>query len=350
MHSDPALQGRTEVSARYYDGRTSGSSAVRLSFGRDGQVALRGEGEGADYKFEDLVVSSRIGNAPRQIGLPDGGQCEVADNDTIDRILRERSGNRGGWLHYLENHVIFILVAVVVTISSSIAVVKYGIPWLAERAAYALPQSVDRNLGKGTLDILDRSLFSESTLEPATRERLIARFAEMTATLPAGDSYQLLFRAGNKIGANALALPAGIVVMTDELVATSENDDELLAILAHEIGHLEHRHSIRMAMQSSAVALIIATISGDVVSSSSLVVALPTVLIHSGYSQEFETEADDYAWQFLTDNGIPTAAFASILTRITGDSKDSVVTKYLSSHPGTRERLQRFIQGTEKQE
>jgi predicted Zn-dependent protease len=130
--------------------------------------------------------------------------------------------------------------------------------------------------------------------------------------------------------------------MTDELVAASEHDDELAAILAHEIGHLEHRHSIRMAMQSSAVALIIAAISGDVVSSSSLLVALPTVLIHSSYSQDFETEADDFAWHYLVENGIPTRAFASILTRIAGDSDDSAVGKYLSSHPGTHERVQRF--------
>jgi Zn-dependent protease with chaperone function len=136
--------------------------------------------------------------------------------------------------------------------------------------------------------------------------------------------------------------------MTDELVVASENDDELVAILAHEIGHLEHRHSIRMAMQSSAVALIIAAISGDVVSSSSLLVALPTVLIHSSYSQEFETEADDYAWHYLVDNAIPTGSFASILTRIDGASGDSVVSKYLSSHPGTRLRVQRFIQGSAK--
>jgi Zn-dependent protease with chaperone function len=132
--------------------------------------------------------------------------------------------------------------------------------------------------------------------------------------------------------------------MTDELVAASENDDELVAILAHEIGHLEHRHSIRMAMQSLTVALIIAAVSGDVVSSSSLVVALPTVLIHSSYSQEFESEADDYAWHYLVDNSVPTGSFASILTRIAGDGSDSVVGKYLSSHPGTHARVQRFIQ------
>ena len=344
MGANPDLHGHIEVGARYYDGRTSGFSAVRLSFGRSGRVTLSGKGRQANYGLDELLISSRIGDTPRLIGLPDGGKCEVADNNVIDRVLKSQSGIRGRWLNQLENHTLFILVAVAVTIASSIATVQYGIPWLAERTAYALPQSIDRKLGQGTLNILDRSLFSESTLDQATQSRLVGRFAEMTATLPAGDTYQLLFRAGTNIGANALALPSGIIVMTDELVAASENDEELVAILAHEIGHLEHRHSIRMAMQSSSVALIIAVISGDVVSSSSLLVALPTALIHTSYSQDFEAEADDYAWQYLTDSGIPTTAFASILTRIAGGSGGSIFSKYLSTHPGTMERVQRFEQ------
>ncbi len=347
---DPAStpEGRTDVSARYYDGRTSGATEVRLSFGSHGLVTLTGAAQTANYKLEDLDISTRIGDTPRLIGLPDGGKCEIRDNDAIDRILRKQTKNHGGWLHALENHWLFVLVAVVVTIAASTMTITYGLPWLAERSAHALPQSVDRSLGKGTLDILDKTLLSPTALEPAIQTRLSSRFAQMITTLPGERDYQLLFRAGNTIGANALALPSGIIVMTDELVTASENDDELVSILAHEIGHLEHRHSIRMAMQSSAVALIIAAITGDVVSSSSLLVALPTVLIHSSYSQKFETEADDYAWHYLVDNGVPTAAFASILTRIAGDSGDTVVSKYLSSHPGTQVRVQRFIQQPKK--
>ena len=336
-------EGGTDVSARYYDGRTSGATAVRLSFGRCGLVTLTGAAQSATYKLEELDISTRIGNTPRLIGLPDGGKCEVSDNDAIDRLLRKQAINRGGWLHALESHYLFVMLAIVVTLVSTTMTFKYGLPWLAERSARALPQSVDRSLGKGTLDILDRSLFSPTTLEPAIQARLSRRFAEMITTLPAGRDYRLLFRAGNRIGANALALPSGTIVMTDELVTASENDDELVAILAHEIGHLEHRHSIRMAMQSSAVALVIAAFSGDVVSSSSLLVALPTVLIHSSYSQEFESEADDFAWHYLVDNSIPTGSFASILTRIGADGGDSVVSRYLSSHPGTQARIQRFI-------
>ncbi len=50
---------------------------------------------------------------------------------------------------------------------------------------------------------------------------------------------------GRAVGANAFALPSGIVVMTDELVELAKTDDELVAVLAHEIGHVRGRHALR---------------------------------------------------------------------------------------------------------
>jgi Zn-dependent protease with chaperone function len=132
-------------------------------------------------------------------------------------------------------------------------------------------------------------------------------------------------------------------VVTDGLVKISKNDDEIVAVLAHEIGHLVHRHAIRMAMQNSAVALLIAGITGDPISTSSLIAAMPTVLINSKYSREFETEADDYAYQYMVDNHMDTKTFANILERITGSDKQNGFESYLSSHPGTDQRVQHFI-------
>ena len=164
----------------------------------------------------------------------------------------------------------------------------------------------------------------------------------MTAGLPDGDSYRLEFRHSNKIGANAFALPSGIVVVTDALVKLGQTDDEVVAVLAHEVGHLEHRHSLRMVMQDSAVALLIATVSGDPFSSSTLVAALPTLLVHARYSRKFEAEADDYAYDFLVAQGIPTQAFADMLVRLGAKDETSAAEEFLSSHPGTQERIERF--------
>jgi Zn-dependent protease with chaperone function len=247
------------------------------------------------------------------------------------------------WIHRLESNLVYAIFAVAVTAGFSWGMVSHGIPWLAEQAAYALPQGVDRKLGQGTLDALDHSVFKASSLSQEKRAQLSRRFLQMTRGLKGGEDYRLEFRGGGKIGANAFALPSGIVVVTDELVELSENDDEVIAVLAHEIGHLEYRHSLRMVMQDSALALVISAVTGDPFSASTLAVALPTVLVHASYSRDFETEADDYAYDYLTEQQIPTQSFANILIRLGGDSETASMAEFLSSHPGTGERLRRFM-------
>jgi len=74
-----------------------------------------------------------------------------------------------------------------------------------------------------------------------------------------------------------------------------------------------------------------------------LAVALPTVLVHASYSRDFETEADDYAYDYLIENRIPTQSFAKILIRLSGDSETDSMAAFLASHPGTRDRIRRFM-------
>ena len=62
---------------------------------------------------------------------------------------------------------------------------------------------------------------------------------------------------------NALALPDGSVVFSDELIELAENDEELIAIAYHELGHLEHRHLICRSLQDSAVLIGLFLLTGD---------------------------------------------------------------------------------------
>jgi len=329
--------------AIYYDGNTSEASEVELVFNADDSLQLLGPDGSESFQLAEVRFSSRLGNTPRVLNLPGGRSCHIADNDMVDAFLgRHRTAKAAAVIHALESRIIYVLAAVLFTVVFSWGMATYGIPALAKKIAYNLPESVDRSLGSGTLQTLDKIAFKPSTLDEKTRARLQQRFAEMKQHITNSADYRLEFRSSEKIGANAFALPSGIIVVTDDLVKISENDDEIVAILAHEIGHLVHRHSIRMAMQNSAVAVLIATVTGDPFSTSSLVVALPTVLVDSKYSREFETEADDYAREYMLANHMDTNIFANILERITGSEKETGFEAYLSSHPGTAERVQRF--------
>ncbi|UCE89078.1 MAG: M48 family metallopeptidase [Pseudomonadota bacterium] len=336
-----------EIGAGYYDGRTSRRTEVRVVFYRSGEVRLAGPDIEQTFRLKDLTISPRVGNTPRTIELSGGAKCETLDNDAVDAVLKEQgAAGAHGLVHRLESRWRYVAVALIFTVAFVWGFVTYGIPSLARQVAFAVPPEVDDALGSGTLQAMDEVFFAESQLDAVTRERFVKRFTTMTQGLDDGHAYQLEFRASEEIGANAFALPSGIIVVTDELVQIAEDDDEVVGVLAHEIGHVVHRHGLRTVLQDSAVALLLAVMTGDIASSSSLAAALPAALAHAKYSREFETEADDYAWHYMREHNIPAEHFAAILTRMgegEGDEEQEAgIEDYLSSHPVTAERVKRF--------
>ena len=131
--------------------------------------------------------------------------------------------------------------------------------------------------------------------------------------------------------------------MTDELVALAHHDDELVAVLAHELGHVRGRHALRQLLQSTGVSAIAFALLGDVSSASALFSAVPA-LIQAKHSRDFEREADGFAKGWLVRNGIGPERFDAILCRMQaeadakgGDGEDGLV-RFLSTHPATGER------------
>lgn len=332
------------VAGTFYDGRTSRAVPASLQINRDGSVCAQSAEGTARVMLSDLRVSERIGNIPRAIAFPNGGRFETADNDAIDRALAQLGrAPLTRFIHQLESRLRYILVALVVVVVFSWAFVQFGIPAMARYAAFALPAETNRIIGQGTLEILDRAVLQPTALGAGTRARLAARFAEMAAHQPQGFDYRLHFRKGGRIGANALALPSGAIILTDELVRLAEADEEVLAVLAHEFGHVAGRHGMRGVMQDSAVALLIVMITGDVSSTSTLIAALPTLLVEAQYSQGFEREADRYALAYLRTHNIDPLHFNNLMLRLEakrGGPRGALA--YLSSHPPTDERTRLF--------
>jgi predicted Zn-dependent protease len=86
-------------------------------------------------------------------------------------------------------------------------------------------------------------------------------------------------------------------------------------------------------------------VAGDAVGVTYLAAALPSMLLQSSYSREFETEADDYAFVLLKRNGVSPQVFADMLRRLEASeprvANDGGVGRYLASHPATEERIRR---------
>jgi Zn-dependent protease with chaperone function len=341
------------IAGDFYDGGSSRRAAAAAEVAGDGTVTVLVDGRRVCVApLAEVDVSDRVGRTPRQLRFPGGELFETGDNESIDAVLAGfASAPRARLLHALESRWKHVVAALALVGASGWWAIAYGIPLLAERVARALPVSVDRSLGESALGVLDRTLFEPTRLDEATQARLRGRFAAVAPAAGFAAGSDLLFRHSPAIGANAFALPAGTIVLTDELVEIAEGDDEIVAVLAHEIGHVVNRHSLRQALQSSAVALVALAVTSDAGAVSSLVAGLPALLVQTKFSRDFEREADDYARALLDEKGISPANLANLLGRIerSAGAADSRF-DFLSTHPALEERAARLRGGARREE
>ena len=332
-----------EIEGNYYGRDSSRSSPAVVSLLGSGEVEVAVDGDVKVYRLADTRVSRRIGNVVRTLSFADGCLLESADNDAIDRYLGLMGKHQAArHVHRLERGWLWAGIAVLATVLASWAFIVFGLPVMATVVANSLPQEVDDQLGRDGLRLMDELVFEPSTIETDRQEELRDGFEQLAAFAEIDRNLQLEFRRGVEIGPNAFALPSGTIVMTDELVGLAENDDELAAVLAHEIGHVDGRHSLRLVLQDSIAAVIFAVVLGDITSISGLAGAIPVVLVQTRYSRSFETEADDYALDLMEEAGIARHHFSDILQRMQSDVGDSDFPDFLSSHPATAERVRRF--------
>jgi len=326
------------LAADYYDGRTSVRHAVSAIVA-PGKLKVVGRDVNAEFDLRRVRRSLRVANTPRWLYLPGGGALVTADNDAVDRMTRKRRYDRV--LHRWESRPALAALATVAVIASLWLGFDRGVPVAVERIAERIPPSAEAALGEQTLRSLDQRVTQPSTLSPERQAALRERFAAMTKSAGDATPYRLEFRSSKLIGANAFALPSGIIVMTDELVKLSRRDEEVLAVLAHELGHVRHRHTMRRLLEASATGLIIAAVTGDVASATSLAAAAPAVLLQTRYSRDNEREADTYSIEMLQKAGLSPRNMATILGRLEAKyagRRRGGLPDFLSSHPATKER------------
>jgi Zn-dependent protease with chaperone function len=332
----------TTFSGTYYDGLTTRSTPVRLELDDTNVLHVLGLPTPVAHPLSAIRISPRLGDTTRALYFPDGAKCDSADNTAVDELERRAgTGKLSQLVHSLESrwrNAIFAGLMLVLLLAIG---AHWGIPVLARRVADAMPAAMAHDLGRGTLQALDSTVLKPSELPPDVQERIRGQFAVMARHYPELP-LSLHYRRG--IGANAFALPDGSVIATDELVKLSTNDEEVLAVLAHEIGHVHHRHSLRMALESSTLVLLSSAYFGDVTQLTTLSAALPSVYTRAAYSRELETEADTFALQYLDESHIPRQRFANIMRALQkemgGDAAGGM--QYLASHPPTSERIRRF--------
>ena len=327
------------IEALLYDGKSSKEHKVTIDFTFERRVKIASHG--IDVALEEIEIESRLGNTPRVIEFPNGVRCKSDENDKIDQILRDFNINKSK-THKIESSIALTLGSIILTIGFVWFMLTGGANYTANFLANILPQSTLDEMSNLTLKQLEDSFLEESNLSKEQKEIIQSHFDRLTA----GDSrYKLHFRSAPQIGANAFALPSGDIVLTDQLVELSSDKEyrDILGVLAHEKGHVVKKHSLRMAIKTGIASVIVGYITGDI---SVIATTIPTVLINSSYSREFEREADRSAIEELDRLGVSTLYMANLFEALSKEHEslenNSTIGTLMASHPLTSERIEYF--------
>ena len=172
------------------------------------------------------------------------------------------------------------------------------------------------------------------------------RLSRIVNGITSVDGQPLNFKVYITKDINAFACADGSVRVYSGLMDVM-NDDEVLGVLGHEIGHVAHhdtRNAMKSALRTAAFKDALASTSGTIAAlTDSQLGVLGEAIVNAKYSQKQESNADSYAYDFLKAHGrnplVLCMAFAK-LKQLEGNSgTSSLVSSLFSSHPDTDKRI-----------
>lgn len=286
--------------------------------------------------ISSLKISKRLGNTPREIILSNEKKFITNNNDLVDMYLLQKRE----FLHLLESRFRFIIISLLLSVALMFLFIKYAIPFFSGKIANKIPLEITDKVSISTIDFLDKYILKESKIDSFKQKEIQKVFdEEMLNSLSNSEfEYRLLirdFEQNKRQIANAFALPNGIIIVTDELIKLTENINELKSIIFHEIAHIEKRDSLKLMIENSFIAVIVAIYLGDISFLGDLGVGIGTFMINSSYSRKHETQADIYSFEKMIETGIDPIYFIKIMEKIENqypkDENNNLF--YLSTHP-----------------
>jgi len=197
------------------------------------------------------------------------------------------------------------------------------------------------DMGKSIAEGIEKSKEIKLDPDPLMTER-VNEVGQRIASVSDRKEVKYTFRVIDKDDVNAFALPGGYVFIFKGLVDKVSKDDELAAVIAHEIAHVVARHSIKRLQGGVGynILQILMAVTGAGRSDAGRIDAAFGQLIMS-YSREDEALADKLAVKYLKEAGYDPWAVVSLLKKLQESDKAEPIRPYTSyrSHPYVADRI-----------
>jgi Zn-dependent protease with chaperone function len=207
--------------------------------------------------------------------------------------------------------------------------------WQSDRIAGAIagriPVAQEQQFGRRVFQAMRGSL----RLQDSSADVELVR--SLGARLTAGSRFPYEFHVAENPAINAFALPGGVIVVHTGLIRATHRPEELAGVLAHEVQHVEQRHSLKAMIRETGLRGLWAAVSGDLGATLAGQAALQLGSLR--FSRDAEREADRRGFETLVKLDIDPQGMVDFFGTMGREAKNSPPA-WLSTHPASEARQQ----------
>jgi len=327
----------SETRDRYYDGRSAVAHPVRVTIAGS-KLKIVGDGGRllAEWPLAEIEAVDRRANDGAMAyalsgGLErgEGARLILVDGGTRNLLLAMRP-ELAHWKRQRRHRGLKRAALWIAIVAALLVGFYFTFPWMAERAAQAMPRRWEMPIGQSMRDAflsLSPSCHGEAGIAALTA--LLSRLAPDEIEDP---PLTLDVIDGGMV--NAFALPGNHIVVFRGLIDKAGSGDEVAGVLAHELAHQDLRHPMQGAIQQVGLgAVLTMALGGSDVSS------VGQILVGFTYTRRMEAAADARGVALLEAAGLRADGLAGFFRRLGPEESGGLLPDWLASHPGLAERI-----------
>jgi len=188
------------------------------------------------------------------------------------------------------------------------------------------------NIPKFSIEsLLEKLMIQDIESKQMTDEQCIEPLKNMAATICEKnglDSVNIYLVKNEEV--NAYAFSGRNVVVYTGLIKDCEKENELMAVLGHEIAHVEKKHVIKSIKRNVGIRVLLSAFLGNYAD-------ITTMLSMNYLSKENEIEADLLSVEYMSNAGFDPSGLVDFLKRTSDEKLDKM--NILSDHPTTQKRI-----------
>lgn len=319
----------------FFDGDSAEGRVVQI--GRSEKTVILLDPESDDKIFEVPFAQVQIERAQRKVVLIHDrrvpGRHIAVDDEEFDYSFKKtfKVNDRGiGVKHGFNVFTVGHLIGIALCLFAAVK----GSDLLAKTVSKKIPISWEAAFSGGLEPFIEDRICKDVAAEAAL-SKVLARI------LPPSDltskKYRIWILDSNMV--NAFAMPGGRIVLMDGLIRRSQLAEEMIAVLAHEIQHVNQRHITKQLVRSTLMTSVWGMAFSDY--SGILVIDPRTVaqMVTLSFSQEDEAEADAEAIKMLNASNVSAVGLKIFFSRLSEGRNEPE--SIFNTHPTTKSRMRK---------